>query len=87
MSDFRPLPGHNQVTTNVVPGNARGVRAKILRVLEDGAEHTTRELMESTGSMRVGARILELREMGHPIDTIQRTPTVFAYRLRKDGGR
>ncbi len=55
-------------------------RAAILELLRDGLPHSQMALL-SVGGLRYGARLYDLRRMGHTIDTINTGDDKFYYRL------
>ena len=58
-------------------------RSRLLDLLSDGEWHSQHECVEA-GGLRYGARIKELREQGHRIETrdLPGSPRRFFYRLR-----
>lgn len=46
----------------------RTQRDVVLDVLRDGAWHSTRELQDASGGLRVPSRVDELRQRGYPIE-------------------
>jgi hypothetical protein len=63
---------------------------KLLKLLSDGQPHSTIDIMEKVygyahlGLVRVGARIYDLRQLGHEIDgwKDEKNPAIFWYQMK-----
>lgn len=64
-----------------VPLTAASNRERLFRLLLDRGPHTQQECMRA-GGMRYGARLEELRKLGHDIETIRVDHARGAYEYR-----
>lgn len=69
--------------------NAKSQNEEILRHLQSGRSLSPLEALESYGSFRLGARVYDLKQRGHQIETVivKKNGKRFAtYKLRKSNG-
>lgn len=74
-----------QKPTQATHPNENTQKGKILKHLRKGRTLTPMEALELCGTMRLGARVFELREMGWKIETkhkrVNKHTTVAEYKL------
>ena len=88
IKDIKTPPASTSEATE--QDNGKNQKSKLLNLLKDGEWHDTLEIMnevynisEDKGIARIGARIYDLKQDGHEIESRKKRKTIWEYRLIK----